>query len=175
MSSMLCGLQTPKTVTMAQCNYREQYGKQPLSEQISRAVKEILGDGECYNSWGMNDPLLMTSVWPKSGKHFSAAHFGVQWWQQQTDLHGVFREWFHLQWLQELQPNDPSHCNISAVRLIDHIDENNKFLARPCDSWKCEWKLQAECILPSPTRLTKWSFVSDKLTVNEVVYLDMLE
>jgi hypothetical protein len=29
--------------------------------------------------------------------------------------------------------------------------------------------------LPSPTRLTKWSFVSDKLTVNEVVYLDMLE
>lgn len=44
MSNMLCGLQTPKTVTMAQCNYREQYGKQPMWEQISRVVKEILAD-----------------------------------------------------------------------------------------------------------------------------------
>jgi hypothetical protein len=31
-----------KAVTMAQCNYREQYWKQPLSEQISGMVKEIL-------------------------------------------------------------------------------------------------------------------------------------
>jgi hypothetical protein len=35
-----------KTVTMVQCNYREQYGKQPLPEQISGVVKEILGDRE---------------------------------------------------------------------------------------------------------------------------------